>query len=984
MPNLTMNPPSNQPSRCEASRPCYSPPTFLANQPYMAFVRSPRGAKSVFNVARVSSRISRVYVDALGSKTANYRLQIQQHVKAIALSLRVQFGEGDHIEWSRAAITATIEEELRRNAPMEVHETFLEQIEKSAQPAPDERVSRWEEMSEANPDRIDPAWTIQLPPEEQQKQVERPPALADLGEPARKTRKASGTALAVAREEPSRRTHWIEFWRGLAQSIPQALDFDAFERLVLRLPPDQKHLDPTGWWIFWQQRLDDAMRLDPRIVGLLQAAHDRKKRAEMCGQNWLAGSGLTGAAPQLFLSQDGPGHQLYRQLWKEHLRRLALSEGGHPSLVTDFDLNKLAQALRPERDRAIDWRGHQWLDASEALLPVGTAAWENGAHPRNTREMPQWAWMRVAMALSIQEKNPTTQALQFYAAFSSLAVIPSETMLREAGKLLPRYLEDEAGVVEDEFEAIHQAMHRAAVGTKWTGTVALDWRTVRAHGALIAGRRYSQGPMGFLRSIDSSLAAQGRSGEDRPVTVSLPLWHRDIEGFLDLRKEGSDRLQSVVTIPDIFFERLQKGEPWLLLDPAAYPELLEDRHSGYERAEERWKAEGKKNTQTAKAIGSERLWKRLMGAMERGSPFLTFEDSDRAFAPFPETAPPVGGIDGVGALPIPRDQAEPFLSWPAMAVDLSRTLNKEGSPDPDSMKQNAALAMRALDNAIDLSGLPATHLTLAYRPVCLGAVGFYEAINRGTANSHTDPELVKAWVSVLAESWATAVLTADQQLRKERGAAPAWDTAPDATPFSPMNSMDRLRASRKGSLGIKPKPRQPWPKDKYKQGHRCSVRVVWAPYQGAAKIAGVTPGGIGTLRPVEQVLDEQGRLRWCPTPLLLDLLRDRPEELETLRNVLRNPTNPRRWPEKVQQLVFPDAEGWELRLVHAAYIRPWVDQGISITLPAGMKAATLSTLVYRAWWLGLSNVRLEGLSPDSTATEDGIPSGSMDNEANYG
>lgn len=950
----------------------------------MAFVRSPRGAKSVFNVARVSSRISRVYVEALGSKTANYRQKIQHHVQAVTLSLRVQFGDGDAVEWNRAAILATIEEELRRNAPMEVHEAFLEQQDKAtrAKAPPEERARQWEELPESNPDRIDPAWTIQPPPGQEAVVREKTPALALLGEPARKTRKASPKAALPVREEPSRRSDWIEFWRGLAQSIPQALDFHAFERMVLRLPPDQKHLDPLGWWNFWQQRLDEAMLLDPRMVGLLQAAHDRRKRAEMCGQNWLAGSGLTGATAQLFLAEDAPGRQLYRQLWKEHLRRLVLAEGGHPSLLTDFDLDKLAAALQPDRDRHIDWRGHQWLDTSEALLPTGTVAWANGKAPLNTRELPQWAWMRTAMALSLQEKNPTQQALAFYEAFSLLAVLPSETMMREAGKLQPRYLEDEAGRVADEFEAIHGAMHRAAVGTKWTGTVALDWRAVRAHGALIAGRRFSQGPIGFLRSIDSSLAAQGRSGEDRPVTVSLPLWHRDVEGFLNLRSEEAARLQTVITIPDLFFERMQKGEPWLLLDPAAYPELLEDRKGGYEKAEARWKAEGSKNSQSARSLSADRLWRRLMAAMERGTPFITFEGSDQAFAPFPQTAPPTGGIDGVGAIPIPATGTDPFLSWPAMAVDLSRALDQDSAPDPESMKQSAALAMRALDNAIDLSGLAPDHPTLTYRPVCLGAVGFYEAINRGTAHSQNDPELVTAWVAVLAESWAAAVLGADQLLRRERGAAPAWDTAPDATPFSPLESMERIRQARKGSLGVRPRPRQAWAKDKYKNGHRCSVRVVWAPYQGAAKVAGVTPGGIGTLRPLDQIIDEQGRTRWCPSPLLLDLIAQRPEDINELRDVMRHPTKPRRWPASVQQLSFPSPEGWERRLVHAAHIRPWVDQGISVTLPVGLKAAALSTLVYRAWWLGLSNVRFEGQAPE--ASEAPPSSESMDNEANYG
>ena len=97
----------------------------------MAFVRSPRGAKSRFSVARISHSISAAYLSAMGPQTSRWRQEIQVHAQAVALALRSRLGDGANVEWSREAIRAAIEDELRKNAPLEVHEHFMESLRKS-------------------------------------------------------------------------------------------------------------------------------------------------------------------------------------------------------------------------------------------------------------------------------------------------------------------------------------------------------------------------------------------------------------------------------------------------------------------------------------------------------------------------------------------------------------------------------------------------------------------------------------------------------------------------------------------------------------------------------------------------------------------------------------------------------------------------------------------------------------------------------------
>lgn len=72
------------------------------------------------------------------------------------------------------------------------------------------------------------------------------------------------------------------------------MDFDAFERRLMKLPPKLKHLNPEEWWDFWQGQVDLSIQDDPRLVGLLKVAQDRRNRALMGGQHWLEGTPLDG------------------------------------------------------------------------------------------------------------------------------------------------------------------------------------------------------------------------------------------------------------------------------------------------------------------------------------------------------------------------------------------------------------------------------------------------------------------------------------------------------------------------------------------------------------------------------------------------------------------------------------------------------------------------------------------------------------------
>ena len=898
--------------------------------------------------------VTRAYSQAFSGRTPLLRADIQAHAVRIIETLGKTYGSHDDADWPRTAIAETIESELRERAPTDVHEAYLDQHPERR----DRKAPSWSKFEgQALPDPYeDPAWSVARARNVNTEATENTESnMSLLGQAARG---GAATKKPVAKQpgKTIQRSHWLDFWRQEARKADYPFDMEAFDKIVKAVPAEQKILDASQWWRFWQEVFTRALEEDIRLLWLWRVAIGRYEVARIAGQSWLDGSGLPGFEDTtLHLDDTAQGQTIYRRLWVEHMRKWLLDAESDPRLK-QYDLETLSLKMDPSRDRLVDFTGWMQLASSDSLWPINVRVWTaiDGMPLPDSREPPQWAWMRLAMILASQEENPTLMASSFYDAISHLEVIPSETLLREAGKKSAVFLEDRSTIVCDEFSDIQDKIHLAAVATKWTGTVSLDWGRVRAQGSPIAGRRISQGVVGFLRAIHMALAAQGREGEDRPVTVCLPIWHRDIEAFLDLRLRECDRLQIVVVVPDLFFERLRKGDNWSLLDPGVFEGLTTDFEKFYPEAEANMKSQLRQWPACAKSLSCERLWSRLTRAMSQGSPFLTMEGPSLAVEDFRKSqlSP---GVDGVGAFPIAPMDPSQQTKWPTAVVNLSRCLDDTGTPDPDRMAKAGQMALRMLDNACLLDNPEEGSSTWIFRPVCLGLVGYYEAILRAADTASEDPALIDAWVARLAENWAAIVLRADAQLAAERGMAPAYQQGL-AHGFDPTGRHKRLASARRGSMALPLKPTLDWGKPP--AGHRFGSRTLWAPFLGLSRIAGATPGGLGTLQVEETVRDEHGQSIRVPSRFLLTLAQRYPEDVIELRNAFRfNESS--KWPARVRDLVSPNAVGWETRLRHAAMIAPWLDQGVSLTMRPGIEKETLSLLIQKAWWLGLSNIRFE-------------------------
>lgn len=955
----------------------------------MPFLRNPKGRKVVFSQASLSNLVSLAYLEALGDSVVRHRGDIQKHCQRIWKSLTDMFGAEEDAEWPGSVIQKEIEQELSEHAPLEVHEVFISlNINEFQPPLPKkETTKRWDGF-QAQPDTkkitplldntdIDPVWAILQPrgvndgntaqddnhAYEGQALSERLGVVARFEHP-KNTKKQDTSSLQV------RRSQWISFFKHLSK---KTIPWNNWEKLILSFPPDQKNRTLSEWWIWWQQQIDTSLEISPQLYELRRAMLERKRRADVCNQKWIDGTDILPDA-NFRLEATPTGNTWYCRLAVEHLKYIFNNSFPH----IEWDWSSIQKSIVPQRDTFIDWKAWQHLDESACLKRLKGRQWNHGEKASlDAIELPQWAWMRTAMALAVYDPQPeqrTKNAIALYHQISQLKLIPSAASVREAGKTNPRFFEDHVWDVPDQYQAIQKVIYSSAVDTTWTGTSASMWEHVRSKNAPVrSGRRKSTGVNDFLRTIDSHLKAQGRTGNDRPVTVTLPIWHLDVEEFLSLRHENGQRLQPVLLVSDLFMQRVTENSTWILFDPHVYPEVLEK--NGYLKAEQKIAERKKEHPQGHKVLSAEKLWKRILIQVRLGSPFLTFVDCDQAFSPAKDL-PLLHGLDGVGAFPLPSlptVETDPKqIQWPVMAININAMISETGEPQLNVWQETITWAYWMAERMYDGCEEHLSEQTLHLRPLCLGAVGFYEAIRKAMLGNSQDETTLSTWVYRISETWATLTTLLDQDFCQKHGPAPIWnDPNNDMRPFNPLDGYHRLKAHRRGGTGIQPLQEEISELFTQIKNHRFSVRTVWAPFKQAAMWAGVSPGGFGTLFPIEWIMDENRMWRLSPTNYLLSEIEH--GDGSDYSAIFKFPEQPSKWPSDVRKMCTPDVSEWKIRLKHASLVRPWIDQGVSLTLPAGMSTNQLSLLLQQAWWMGLSNIRFEDPFKKPDLGNDSLP-----------
>ncbi len=457
--------------------------------------------------------------------------------------------------------------------------------------------------------------------------------------------------------------------------------------------------------------------------------------------------------------------------------------------LTTYDLDRLGAAINADRDHQFTYLGLQTLYDRYFI------------HSGDVRfELPQAFFMRVAMGLAINESDREGRAIEFYELLSSFDFMSSTPTLFNAGTCRPQLSSCYLTTVPDDLDGIFSAIKDDAMLSKFAGGLGNDWTPVRALGSRIKGTNgKSQGVVPFLKVANDTAVAVNQGGKRKGAMCAyLETWHKDIEEFLDLRKNTGDErrrthdMNTANWIPDLFMKRVADNANWTLFSPNETPDL----HDLYGPAFETRYLEYEQQVATgiihnAKTVPATDLWRKMLSMLfETGHPWITFKDPCNIRSPQAHA-----GIVHSSNLctEITLNTAEDEIAVCNLgSVNLAQHVDEHGL-NTAKLEKTISTAMRMLDNVIDYnyySVSKAKDSNLRHRPVGLGIMGFQDALYKQALPYASNAAISFADTSMEAVSYYA--IQASTDLAQERGTYPSFDGSLWSRGILPIDSMRRL------------------------------------------------------------------------------------------------------------------------------------------------------------------------------------------------
>ena len=648
---------------------------------------------------------------------------------------------------------------------------------------------------------------------------------------------------------------------------------------------------------------------------------------------------------------------------KKYLKR-AVEIGRLDPKMLEFDLDKLGAAMDPSADLDFDYLGVQTLYDRYLII-------DKTDKKHRHLEVPQFFWMRVSMGLFHHEKdNREEHAIRLYNLYKSRRFCSSTPTLFNSGTLHSQLSSCYLYKVDDSIESImHRGIADNAFLSKWAGGLGGSWTSVRGTGGFIKGTNgESQGVIPFLKLHNDQLVAVNQGGKRRGSGCAyLETWHNDIADFLELRKNvGDDRrrthdMNTANWIPDLFMKRMEAREEWTLFRSNEVPDLhdlygkaFEDRYIEYEAMAERGEIFGRKMP----AID---MWKSMLRMIfETGHPWMTFKDPCNIRSP-QDHAGVIHSSNLCTEITLNTNKEETAVCNLGSIV-LDSHLDADGNLDHEKLRETVNIAVRALDNVIDINFYPTKAAETAnsrHRPIGLGVMGLQNTLyKKGIAFAS---QAAVEFNDEFMEAIAYYAYEASSDLAEERGTYSSYKGSKWDRGLMPQDTVDLLEEQRGVKIEVPRAGKMDWKPLREKiarNGMRNSNVLAIAPTATISNIMGTTP----CIEPTYKNLFVKSNLSgdfivlnrhlvndlkksglW--TADMLDQLKYFDGELDSIENIPENVREKYRTAFTIDYKYFIDA---------AARRQKWIDQSQSVNLfLAEADIKTLSHMYRDAWRKGL-------------------------------
>ncbi len=516
-------------------------------------------------------------------------------------------------------------------------------------------------------------------------------------------------------------------------------------------------------------------------------------------------------------------------------------------MATIFDLDALAGHLKIENDELYKYSGLSTMQNRYLMKNASQAPLET----------PQYFWMRVAMGMSLTEKDPTEWAKKFYEKMSKLEYLSAGSSNIGAGTPKPKLSNCFLMEIHDDMEHIGKTVSDVLLLSKATGGIGLSVTKLRAEGSVLkSNNTISSGPIPFMHIIDSAVRAVQRGGKKKgALCFYMENWHLNFQDFLDLKQNNGDDYRrtrtanTAVFISDEFMKRVLDGDEWYLFDPNEVKDLNElvgrEFSKRYKEYIELAKA-GK--IKMYNVIPARQQYKNILVSLETTShPWLTWKDSINVRALNNNTGTiHCSNLCTEVTLPTDRDNV---AVCNLVSINMPKHL-VNGQVDWHRLEESVRLATRQLDNLVDINELPIEEARRAdneNRAVGLGLMGFADCIEQ-LGYSYEDNEAAD-FADQVFEFISYMAIDESANLSVERGAYKNFKGSGWSAGEVPVDTLKKLEANRERELTVKKDsakllPPLDWEtlRGKVKKGIRNATLLAIAPNANIGLVAGTSPG----------------------------------------------------------------------------------------------------------------------------------------------
>lgn len=451
-------------------------------------------------------------------------------------------------------------------------------------------------------------------------------------------------------------------------------------------------------------------------------------------------------------------------------------------VLEKFDFNRLKQAMKPERDRLYLWHSLNNLYKSYLFKD----------RKNKVIETPQAFHMRIAMGVSLNEENPTENAIKAYQVYSQHLAAASTPTLYNAcatnSQLSSCYLQE----IADSTAGIMDGALQAAVKSKHAGGLGFHMSKVRATGGKVKGTNgQSSGIIPFIKLYNQLLLAFNQSGKRPGAGCSyVEPWHLDIFDYMILRtKDGEEsrrvsQLNTAIWYPDLFFKRLAEKGNWTLFCPSEVSDLPDvygdefvKRYQNYEKMAE------KGEIKNFRVVTAHEIWKTNIETLfSSGHPWITFKDAGNEGYPNKHNGVVHGSnlcteifeaskhstYDGIKKTKVGQTAVCNLSS-----INLSSHIDRNGSKyevNWEKLKNTTKTIIRCLDNVIDVNFYPteqAQNSNMQHRHIGLGVMAWADLFMKMRV-PHDSQDAVKLADNVM-EFISYYAIQASADLAKQKG-----------------------------------------------------------------------------------------------------------------------------------------------------------------------------------------------------------------------